>query len=190
MRKHALLLFLAILLTVIINGAICQKSSTIDSLVLLLNSENTHDGKLKLLYNLANILVRTDPKKGAEYANEGISLLKNVKDFKKLAEFKFTLGLNLYAQGNPSESLINFQDALLLYEKLQLKDGIARSQEKLGEYYNYSGDLTKAFYYFNKALAYYNTSGEKDVLNKAKVLQHLGVVSRFQNKHSQAIQYY
>lgn len=132
-------------------GSFAQ-NTTIDSLKIILEEQTKDSNRLNILLELSKQMYPVIPSEGLFYAKqaEELSIELKKKDKEALA-LKYT-GLANYYQGNYIQVILNWQQALEIFEDVGDKNGIANMLSNLGAVYSNQGNDGKAFELYTRAL--------------------------------------
>jgi tetratricopeptide (TPR) repeat protein len=166
------LLFLGILAFCFYGAAFAQKAK-VDSLLLLVKSDQLDSTKVKHLDELSwesqNIGLY---EMAMKYADEQLSLAKQLNLLKEEANAYNNIGVIYRNKGRFSESIDNYLHALKIAEKLNNKSQIATFRGNIGIVYAYQQKLDQSLNYFFEALKIEEELGDSD-----GIARHLGNIS-------------
>ena len=145
MRMKTLLYFLFFLTG--INLAFSQNNSTVDSLLVELNSKSTKDSiRVKILCELCSQLTFTDPQKAMEYGEKGIALAQKNNLERNKASCLYEMGVVYYYQGSYDKSLNNYLKGLQILETLYEKTTDTTKKEIRQTIGDHLHDIGKVYY--------------------------------------------
>ncbi|GAB3560656.1 tetratricopeptide repeat protein [Spirosoma fluminis] len=113
---------------------------------------------------------------------------RSVKAADLLAGNLNELGTVYYYNRQPRLARKQFDEALLLYNRINNRSGLARTYGNLGHLYEKTGNLSQAFDYQKRALATYQTTN--DQLGLAKIHENIGSIFEDRGQLDSAQQYY
>jgi two-component system, sensor histidine kinase PdtaS len=148
--------------------------------------KGTRDTNLVVAYNeLATELLGSADEKAKTYGYYALHLSKHLKhDY--LTSWSYNIiGLSYDYLGKPDSALYNYQQAILLKQKLNDNDGLGAVNMNIGVMYYYQNDNSNAIKYYNKSIEYY-----KNVNNQNKIagaLNNIGVIYRQEKKYNEAL---
>lgn len=142
-----------------------------------------------ILMNIGSIFY----KKGAfdsayVYCQKAISILKEFKNMKGLAEGYNNLGILYMHQKNFDMAITYLDSSVAINEKLQLRHSLAENYKTLGKIYYGMSDFKKSEYFALKSAAIAKENGmKKMLLNSALILYKL---YKKEKKYQSALEYY
>jgi len=161
----------------------------LDSLELLLSQNSEQDTtRLNLLNELAYDYHLYDPEKGLLRANEAIELAVRLQQNKKLATAYQYKGHNYKAKGEDSLALKLYDKAILIHEKINNRNGVARTTFNKGLVYFGWSDYQKSTENYLKAYAIFEK--EKDSFLMAKILNSIAINNMYVSDYPKALSKY
>ena len=160
-----------------------------DSLKLLIRNANDDTLKVNTLIDISGSLLRVDANEALRYANDALSLAKQLDFVRGEAYALKNIGMSYYFQGNYIETLLFWQQSLSAFQTIDDKLGIANMLNNLGAVNFNEGDDEKAIQYYLESLKVSEEIGDK--LRIATALVNIGAV--YYNKtgtHNRALEYY
>lgn len=160
-----------------------------DSLKLLIRNANDDTLKVNTLIDISGSLLRVDANEALRYANDALSLAKQLDFVQGEAYALKNIGMSYYFQGNYIETLLFWQQSLSAFQTIDDKLGIANMLNNLGAVNFNEGDDEKAIQYYLESLKVSEEIGDK--LRIATALVNIGAV--YYNKtgtHNRALEYY
>ncbi|MBK7817895.1 MAG: tetratricopeptide repeat protein [Sphingobacteriaceae bacterium] len=150
MRSIRFFLFIiAVLLIQVMDG---QPKPLIDSLLPLFKTTPKDTNHVKWGLKLSQETMYSNTKLAKEYCSEALTIAKEKKWDKGIANCYHIIGYIYLMEGNTSEALIQTQEALKIRKKNNDIGGMARSYGNLGTIYNYMSQYPKALEYQLKSL--------------------------------------
>ena len=196
---HKILHKIILILIVISFSSFCYsqkylylKHYNIDSLLLILP-----DQMLEERVNTLNLLGVThfykDTKLSIQYTDEAISLAKELNYKEGMADAFRNYGLISFMQGNFSQALNNFLDALSLYEKTKMKRMVAQVYFDISATHYSAKNYEKALEYGYKSLDRYREPMEGgrslgSVKDTVDVIACLGLVYKEMGEYEKALE--
>lgn len=160
-----------------------------DSLKLLIRNANDDTLKVNTLIDISGSLLRVDANEALRYANDALSLAKQLDFVRGEAYALKNIGMSYYFQGNYIETLLFWEQSLSAFQTIDDKLGIANMLNNLGAVNFNEGDDEKAIQYYLESLKVSEEIGDK--LRIATALVNIGAV--YYNKtgtHNRALEYY
>lgn len=186
MKMHVFL-FLALLLAV--SNRVDAQTEQADSLKLLIKNAKDDTLKVNTLIDISGSLLRVDANEALRYANDALSLAKQLDFVRGEAYALKNIGMSYYFQGNYIETLLFWEQSLSAFQTIDDKLGIANMLNNLGAVNFNEGDDEKAIQYYLESLKVSEEIGDK--LRIATALVNIGAV--YYNKtgtHNRALEYY
>src|SRR6218665_1815108 len=124
-----------------------QGQSLIDSISSVLPALKEDTNKVKALNTLAYEYSRIDIDEGIRYGNLALSLAKELKYIRGMAQANRFTGINYLNVTVLDTALQYFNESLRLYSSLNDNEGMAKIYGAMGNLYNMQGDITRALDY-------------------------------------------
>src|SRR5690242_20193909 len=115
-----------------------------DSLKAILPTLKEDTAKVDLLLTISRSYLSSEPLQAIPYATQAEELARKLFYEKGIAVALKNLGIANYQQSKYIEALENWNAALLVYENLKDKSGIANIQSNIGAIYKNQGNDSKA----------------------------------------------
>src|SRR3989344_6218504 len=130
-----------------------SQNKKIDSLVTVLSTQKRDTSRVKTLVILCKeFRTAGEMDKAFLYGNEGLKLAGELQWKKGQAELLTNIGIAHWSQGNYSQALNNYIEALKINEEIDDEDRIANSYSNIGLVYWNQGDYPKALKCYFKSL--------------------------------------
>ena len=158
----------------------------VDSLHILLDQKQGTE-RIDILNDLAFHYYTISPDSGVSYAQQALSLAKELEYQKGVATALQNMGVNYLELGKLKEAFENNKQALSIFEKLQDPTGICESLINIGLVYNEFGQNDKAMDYMCRMMEIAEEHQDtvriiKGYINKSKILEDTG-------DHSTSLEY-
>jgi tetratricopeptide (TPR) repeat protein len=173
----------------IFSGTAFGQSKSLDSLQNALKTYTKKDTvRVNLLNKIATEIFATDVDRAIVLLKESGEISDKLNYKKGKAYSMLFTGNTLIKKAEYKQALINFQNALAIYEDLYDKFGMANCLFNFGRSYFYMGDLAKAESYYKKAIALCEETGDQRRLSAS--LLGLGVIYARQADYAKGIETY
>lgn len=161
----------------------------LDSLTNLLKKQPADSNRVRILNELCSTLSRSQPERAMRYGDEARDLGIRIGYQKGVAYAHKNLGLTHYRQSKYSEALIEWSEALAIFDSLNDRQGQANMLNNIGAIYADKGDFIQALDYYLKSLKF--SEELNDSLRIATALNNIGsIYENDPNTHIKAIEYY
>lgn len=160
----------------------------VDSLLALLDDSKADTGRVCLLIDIADEIIRNDPENALFYAEKAISLSKKLRSKRGLAE-SLTMQGSCYYQLSKFENAAQcFSSAKEIYNQINDPEGVAISCNNLG-------GIRLKLGYFKESLGEYITAAMifEDIDDKygaATIYNNLAIICKRQHKLDESVNYY
>ncbi|MBN1949829.1 MAG: tetratricopeptide repeat protein [Bacteroidales bacterium] len=156
------------------NPVFVQAADEVDSLLVLLNQEDSTPIRAGIMLKIAREYAYLDLSKSRDYANQAFSLFKAEKDTLGMAKSLTVLGGDYLAQGDYPAAERNFNEALVLARKQNDQLQAAKILHNLASIKMNTGQIDEAINYFLEAGEWFEktkyTDGAIAVENSISVL--------------------
>jgi signal transduction histidine kinase len=139
-----------------------QGQALIDSLVFILPHQQDDTNKIKLLVAISKSYVTVSPKDGYPYANSGMGLAEKLQWKRGIADLNNNLGLLTCDTGNTAGSRNYFEKSLAINKEMNAKSFMIANINNIGRSYEREADYIKASFYYFKALALAEETGNDE----------------------------
>jgi tetratricopeptide (TPR) repeat protein len=146
-------------------------------------------GRVTLLYTLSNILLesKAEIKRSEELVDQGLSIARELKDQRLVAEGLRAKAHTLWRQGKNNEALDLMKEAQTTYEELNDIKVMPFVLLLVAAIHRAVGNVTAAIEYVKQAIEYADRIGNKRVL--AMCYNNIGAYYSFLGEHPVAIDY-
>ena len=179
-----IILFLFIFLTGLCFG---QNLALVQDLEEQLKNAQSDSDEIFVLAKLHQALYLNSPAKALEVANQSLSVSKKTGNKKFIADALTQMGDAQWVAGKNSEAVINYEEALKIYEEIKYIPGLCISYRNQGKILNNKSDFSKALEYFFKGLKLAEESGNKYEISKCN--SWIGTCFKMQGLYTSALQY-
>ena len=165
------------------------QSSTTDSLLRVITSENADSAKVDAYIKLASINAQSDLLKARDFANKAKDLAEK-SEYKKGEGYAYKwLGIVSNYQGKYYDALVFSNKSLNIFESLNDEVGTSNLLSNLGIFYSDKGEDAKALEYYLRSLKLAEQTGNK--LRIESALANIGVIY-FKNPdtYNKSLEYY
>ncbi len=164
-------------------------------MLLLSTSEKSPINKAKLLNQIAEEYLETNPDKMLFYANQSLEVALKSKDAKYISLSYQNIGNANIMLGNYRDALESFHSATNYLEKQLatnkhqiIKEGLARAYGSIGVVFSEQSNYSKALTYYRKAIKLYEQL--KNNKNTGRLYNNIGIVYLSQAKEDKALIYF
>ncbi len=164
-------------------------------MVLLSSTEKSPANKAKLLNQISEEYLETNPDKMLYYAKQSLDMSIKSKSPKYISLSYQNIGNANIMLGNYSEALesfhtaTNFLEKQILRNKTQdIKEGLARAYGSIGVVFSEQSNYSKALTYYRKAIKLYEEI--KNNKNTGRLYNNIGIVYLSQAKEDKALIYF
>ena len=151
--------------------------------------------KAKILNQIAEEYLETNPDKMLFYANQSLEFALESKDSKNISLSYQNIGNANIMLGNYQDALESFHTATNYLEKLLstnktqiIKEGLARAYGSIGVVFSEQSNYSKALTYYRKAIKLYEEI--KNNKNTGRLYNNIGIVYLSQAKEDKALIYF
>ena len=170
-----------------INAQSLKSKHLNDSLIQVLAVSNNDTAKVTLLNKLSYEYRNTNADTGLYYGKLAISLAENLQWKQGLAKAFNCTGLNYFSLFDSSNAFSNHKKALLIYQQLGDKNGVAWSLNYIGNIYFFLlSDYIKATAYYEKSFALFQQGNDKKGL--AASCENLAIAYESLGSYPEALQ--
>jgi adenylate cyclase len=182
--------FVAVVLVYALIAPVFSGAQTVvDSLSNLLKEQPGDSTRVKILNELCSTLSRAQPERAMKYGEQARDLGLKIGYQKGVAYAHKNLGLTHYRESKYSEALIEWSEALAIFDSLNDKKGQANMLNNIGAIYADKGDFIQALDYYLKSLKF--SEDLRDSLRIATALNNIGsIYENDPNTYVKAIEYY
>jgi serine phosphatase RsbU (regulator of sigma subunit) len=173
---------------------LAQQNKKIDSLLIIIKTDNVDTNKVIHLYQLTSeCKLVGDYKNGMIYGTEAIELAHKLGFEKGIENAYYNIGIDYFFQGDYHKALDCFFKTLVLLEQhgkqqtLTDKGVEANVLQSVGAAYFKQGDYAKALDYYFKALKTADELRDKSIIST--VLSGIGITYRYQANYTKALEY-
>jgi len=191
-KNYILFLLLISCFTSVVFGS---NNPKIDSLLLLSTTEKSIPNKAKLLNQIAEEYLETNPDKMLYYASQSLEVALKSKDPKYICLSYQNIGNANIMLGNYKAALESFHTASNYLEKQihtnkaqSMKEGLARAYGSIGVVFSEQSNYSKALTYYRKAIKLYEEV--KNNKNTGRLYNNIGIVYLSQAKEDKALFYF
>ncbi len=164
---------LYIIFVLLVSVSYSQRNE-IDSLKMVLEMAPADSNKVNTLITLSSYFYRTSPSEAIRYGIIAQEIAEQI-NYAKGAGYAFkSIGMGHYFQGNYSDALLSWQEALITFQSIDFKDGESNMLNNLGAVYFNQGQDTKAIDYYLQSLKLAEEIGDR--LRIATALVNIGGV--------------
>lgn len=150
-RQSALKIYIFTIALFLFASAVFSQKSKADSILKLLKSETTDTGRVRQMWNLADVMNRYNPDSALQLGQEALYLAKKIKDQEGESRSLGILANSFMKIGNYTRALeLNIQK-LKLEEKRNKPRSLASVLMNIGIVYVYQEEYRKALEYYSKA---------------------------------------
>ncbi len=164
-------------------------------MLLLTTTEKSPSNKAKLLNQIAEEYLETNPDKMLFYANQSLEFALESKDPKNISLSYQNIGNANIMLGNYQVALESFHTASNYLEKQirtnksqSMKEGLARAYGSIGVVFSEQSNYSKALTYYRKAIKLYEEI--KNNKNTGRLYNNIGIVYLSQAKEDKALIYF
>lgn len=161
---------------------------SVDSLLQVVESENSDTAVIGAYGDLFIALIDTNPDEAYKHAISGLNLAEKSKREKSKARFLNNIGMYFYKKGNHSMAMDYYNRSLECKLKMGDKSGAAKSYVNIGNLCFEDGLLSDAENCFLKALEIFDELENKQ--GAAYCMNNLGAVFDEQKYYAKSIDYY
>lgn len=154
---------------------------------LILNEKDPYK-KVDFLNQLSGKYLYIDKKKVIEKAKEAYNISKSIYYENGIAQSRINMANGYFYLSKYQNAIINYNDALVYFEKQENLDKVSEINNGLGKVYGTLGIYNRAVSFFNNALEVFIKTGNLD--GQASALNNIGVIFGKMEKHKNALQYY
>jgi len=154
--------------------SVIKSNPTVDSLKLVLNSQEQDTARVNTLNAIAGAIFSDDPDEAIKYGTEAKDLAQKLNYPSGLALANKNIGLGYYFQGKYTEVLKYWEPSLEIYEELGDEQMKANLQGNLGAVYYSLGEKTRALELYLPALKMAEKLG--DTPRIGTLLQNIGII--------------
>lgn len=182
--------FVAVVLVYALISPVPSGAQTVaDSLTNLLKEHPGDSGRVKILNELCSTLSRSQPDRAMKYGEQARDLGLKIGYQKGVAYAHKNLGLTHYRASKYSEALIEWSEALTIFDSLNDKQGQANMLNNIGAIYADKGDFIQALGFYLKSLKF--SEELHDSLRIATALNNIGsIYENDPNTYLKSIEYY
>ncbi|WP_299134849.1 tetratricopeptide repeat protein [uncultured Tenacibaculum sp.] len=181
--------FFYLLLLFLFIGSIQAQNFKRDSLKNELNNNIKKDSnRVKTLNDLAFYYYKKNPTQALTYVKEAKRLAAEIEFIKGQARSFFINGLIESKKSNYNESINYYNEALLLYEKINRKNKVSECYAKIGFMFFYNYDFNNAILNFKRSIAIDNQI--RNTNKTAIKLKYIGHSFFDTGKYNEALLYY
>ena len=189
MKSCILSIYLLCLFAISFSAKAQQTTSTLDSLVLLLEKHPDADSiRQQALQDLGALYQDVDNKRSAQYYLQAAELAQHLG--MALPEWRawYNLGYSHFSAGNYKDAIEYYLKAIRIAEKEQYKSRLANSYMSLGNVFMEMGDFKKAKSYHDQSAAVYIRNN--DTLGLASYYNEIGLGFSRQKQLDSAAAYF
>jgi adenylate cyclase len=184
-----LFLIAVVLVYALIAPVFSGAQTVVDSLTNLLKEQPGDSSRVKTLNELCSTLSRSQPERAMKYGEQARDLGLKIGYQKGVAYAHKNLGLTHYRESKYSEALIEWSEALAIFDSLNDKRGQANMLNNIGAIYADKGDFIQALDYYLKSLKF--SEDLRDSVRIATALNNIGsIYENDPNTYVKAIEYY
>lgn len=165
-----------------------SQTTKADSLLILMQQQNTDAVNLDLLNSLSFEYWDVNPIEGLKYAKQALLLAEKINSKQGIAEAYANIGRSYRRMTNITKALEFSFKSLKLYEELNDKHGIAGNLLNIGNAYRVQKDFDKALEYLFKALKI--NEDLNDMVWVARCLNSIGNVYKDKKDYKNTLNYY
>jgi tetratricopeptide (TPR) repeat protein len=150
----------------------------VDSLIALLQNEQSDVGRLHLMLKISNVS-KSDAPLALEYATESVELASRVGSDSLTFLAHALLGTAYQLMGNYPKALQSYQTAIVYGQKFKNTSILAQPYGNIGNIYYYEKDFANALKFYERALQHLSlidSSDSKQLLRKSGILSNIGVI--------------
>lgn len=130
------------------NGALLAQKQKADSLIRLLETENTDTGRVKLMWQISGVMNIYDPESAVTYAQNALSRSNEIKYIDGQSKSLGALAIAFTKMGNYPKALKLKLEKLKLDEKRKNPRDLASIMLSVGVVYRYMEEYDKALKYY------------------------------------------
>lgn len=164
-------------------------------MLLLSSSEKSVSSKAKLLNQIAEQYLETNPDKMLRFAKQSLEYSEKSKKPKWISLSYQNIGNANIMLGNYKDALESFHSAtnylekqLVINSSLEIKEGLARAYGSIGVVFSEQSNYSKALTYYRKAIKLYESI--KNNKNTGRLYNNIGIVYLSQAKEDKALVYF
>ena len=166
-----------------------SQKKILDSLISVEKNYSTEDTiRVKILAQISGILIKADPKRSIEYADNTILIAQKINFIKGIAIGKTNKALALEETSRYDEAILLFYEAIDLFKKIDSKPNLGNVYISLGAAYYFIGNLQKAIDITQNAYDIMQSLGNKPRM--AYILNNIGFIYKDLGDYTKAITYY
>jgi len=188
MKAPAFISVLLLTVCIIVAGDVFSQQAKIDSLHLILKTQQADTSLINTNLQLGNIYLEDHPDTASKFAYDALSIAEKIKNKYFTARALQTLGLCYDYIGNLDSSLYYFNRAGDLFKSLNNDEKLSNVLSDEGNAYYVRGNFEFALRNHLAALDLRKKAGNK--ISVAKSLNNIGVLYRSKKDYANAINYY
>ena len=193
LNKFAVLV-IGLFLSAIWNYAQAQPQSAIDSLQYRLQNTKTEEERVLITLDLSKKLLNVNNFLALEYSSEAVELARKIKSDSLLGKAYANQGSAYMQLGNYPKALSIYHQAVTEAEKVKDIPTLIAINGNMGSIYYYQKNHETALTFYEKALSYFDTTYARlnaaTVLQRANILNNIGIVNEEARKYNEAMKYY
>ncbi|MGQ0827339.1 MAG: tetratricopeptide repeat protein [Bacteroidota bacterium] len=146
------------------------------------------EDKPYILNQLSEASLKSSPDKSINYADQALKAAKAVDDINEEANALINLGEGYTVQSNYKKAIINFKEALILFEQYKQYQNAAFLWNRIADIHLAEGKQQEAIDVNQKSLSNYRLARDKKGI--ASILMEIGDTYSNQKKFENAVNYY
>ncbi len=183
-HMKSVLLFICFIFSI---SVLSQNKQKTDSLKTLLRMSKDDSVQIKIMINLGEMLMFSNPDSSERYYDRAMDKAKKLNRKFEIAEISKNIGIIYSVRGNYDKAKELYDTALIIYKELNYKKGISGCYNNLGIVEWNLGAYEKATDYYLKSLKIYEEMN--DLKGIARAYNNIGNLQQDQKNYKLALEY-
>lgn len=159
------------------------------SAILIRTASSTSPARLKVLRGAVSLATdQSDYAQGQLFAQEGLTLAKQLEDHRGIANALNGLGRIFLYQGDFRQAYVHFAESRIYWQRLGDDEGEARALNNLASVAGVLGNYAEAFALYEQSLLLFQKRGDK--VRVAYAIGNMGMLAQLQADYQQAASLY